>query len=940
MTLIISIIEGFSQRESITLTFHAKDSLTQNSLSLDSVNVLNLTAGCDTTLFDSVSVLTLEATWPVGAEEPASPLSESFIVMQNMPNPFQGSTFVRICLKNKGDLKLAVFDNQGKILSQLHDRFEKGWQLFAISAQRSQLLFLKVFDNFTTKTIKILSSGAGNEGDRISYMGQTGPGSESLKSFTEAPGFVYYLGNQLIYTAYVEGYHEHIIFDRPLLNETYTFNLLPLWAATIPSVITLPVTNIMQTTAASGGNVISDGGSWVISRGICWSTSPYPTINDNYVYAGGGAGVFEIYLTWLTPNTTYFVRAFAQNSVGTAYGNIFQFSTLPVVSLPVVTTAEVTNISQTTATSGGNVTSGGGAFVTARGICWNILPNPTTSDNHTPDGADTGSFISYLTSLNPNTTYYVRAYASNSSGTGYGNELTFTTLPSGFSCASSMTINHAAGAVAPVSKTVTYGIVTNIPGQPLKCWINANLGADHQASSVNDATEASAGWYWQFNLKQGYKHDGAARTPNSTWITAINENFDWQAANDPCALELGSVWRVPSYSEWISVAANGGWANWNGPWNSALKLHAAGYLTYTDGSVLSRGTTGIYWSSSQSDMTNARKLDFTGGYCNMSVNNKASGYSVRCLRNSSDQILPTVTTASVTNTTSTTATCGGTVTSEGGSNVTVRGVCWSASMYPASSDDHTADGAGAGSFESYITSLMPNTLYYIRAYATSSLGTAYGNEMTITTQPPVFPCGSSLVINHVAGPVAPVTKTVSYGTVTNIPGEPSKCWITSNLGADHQAAAVNDNTEGSAGWCWQFNHKLGFSHDGTTRTPNTAWISSINEDFAWQAAGDPCALELGAGWRIPVQSEWQNINSDESWANWTGPWNSDLKLHAAGRLDYSAGSLTDRGVAGCYWSSSQYDAFNGLGFSFSSSGTDMYHVGYKPNGYSLRCVRD
>ncbi len=78
-------------------------------------------------------------------------------------------------------------------------------------------------------------------------------------------------------------------------------------------------------------------------------------------------------------------------------------------------------------------------------------------------------------------------------------------------------------------------------------------------------------------------------------------------------------------------------------------------------------------------------------------------------------------------------------------------------------------------------------------------------------------CGSSLTINHVAGVVAPVTKTVTYGTVTNIPGETSKCWITSNLGADHQATAINDATEASAGWYWQFNRKQGYKHDGTTQ---------------------------------------------------------------------------------------------------------------------------
>ena len=138
-------------------------------------------------------------------------------------------------------------------------------------------------------------------------------------------------------------------------------------------------------------------------------------------------------------------------------------------------------------------------------------------------------------------------------------------------------VNHVAGTVAPVSKTVTYGTVTNIPGATTKCWITSNLGADHQATAVSDATEASAGWYWQFNRKQGYKHDGTTRTPNTAWITSINESSDWITANDPCTSELGSGWRLPTSTEWSNVDASGSWMDWFIPWISGLKLHAAGY---------------------------------------------------------------------------------------------------------------------------------------------------------------------------------------------------------------------------------------------------------------------------------------------------------------------------------------------------------------------------
>ena len=166
-------------------------------------------------------------------------------------------------------------------------------------------------------------------------------------------------------------------------------------------------------------------------------------------------------------------------------------------------------------------------------------------------------------------------------------------------CGDNLNITHIAGEVAPVTKTVNYGtVLTNLSGAN-KCWITQNLGADHQASSATDATEASAGWYWQFNRKQGYKHDGTTRTPNTTWITSINENSDWQSGNDPCRLLLGAGWRIPTYTEWENADANGGWNNWNGTYASVLKLHAAGNLGGSGGSLSNRGIGGFYWSSTQ-----------------------------------------------------------------------------------------------------------------------------------------------------------------------------------------------------------------------------------------------------------------------------------------------------------------------------------------------------
>ena len=199
-------------------------------------------------------------------------------------------------------------------------------------------------------------------------------------------------------------------------------------------------------------------------------------------------------------------------------------------------------------------------------------------------------------------------------------------------CGIAVTINHIAGMVAPVSKSVTYGTVTNIPGEPGKCWITSNLGADRQATAVDEGTEAPAGWYWQFNRKQGYKHDGSTRTPNTAWISSISENSDWVASSDPCSIELGGGWRIPTNSEWGNVDANGSWTDWNGPWSSGLKLHAAGYLGYTNGLLNSRGAAGTYWSSAQNAPSAGWNLTIMSGTSFIDVNSKAGGISLRCIR--------------------------------------------------------------------------------------------------------------------------------------------------------------------------------------------------------------------------------------------------------------------------------------------------------------------
>ena len=199
-------------------------------------------------------------------------------------------------------------------------------------------------------------------------------------------------------------------------------------------------------------------------------------------------------------------------------------------------------------------------------------------------------------------------------------------------CESNITVDHAAGDVAPVSKTTTYNIVTLIPGEPTKCWIISNLGSDHMAVAMDDDSEASAGWYWQFNTRQGYMHDGIYRIPNTVWVSSLNEDTDWLPANDPCVIELGNGWRVPTQSEWFNIDAAGNWSDWNGHWNSLLKLHAGGFLNYPDAELRNRGVSGSHWSSNQANNTHGYHFDFRNINSGVYSNTKAFGLSIRCIK--------------------------------------------------------------------------------------------------------------------------------------------------------------------------------------------------------------------------------------------------------------------------------------------------------------------
>lgn len=391
----------------------------------------------------------------------------------------------------------------------------------------------------------------------------------------------------------------------------------------LPQLTTTAPTGITYRTAISGGNIATDGGSPILSRGVCWGLTPNPTIDDSKTNDGTGTDSFTSNITGLTPNTTYFLRSYATNEVGTAYGNEIEFTTIQT-SAPQLTTSSVLDITYTTASSGGDVSSDGGEEITARGVCWRTNPNPTISDSKTTDGTGTGAFSSSLTDLTAVTTYYVRAYATNSIGTAYGNEIEFATIPV---------------SIADIDGNVYHTVV--IGGQ---VWLIENLKTTKYRNgdpipSISDNSE------WT-NLKMGAY---SFYDNSSSNYASYGNLYNWFAVIDDRNIAPNG-WHIPSEAEWTilqdylggELNAGGklketGLAHWQSPNEGATNetgfTALPGGYRFTDGSFTNLGYKGVWWSSSEK-LSNTAYALFTyaeGTQLHGEPNDKGIGFSIRCI---------------------------------------------------------------------------------------------------------------------------------------------------------------------------------------------------------------------------------------------------------------------------------------------------------------------
>ena len=483
----------------------------------------------------------------------------------------------------------------------------------------------------------------------------------------------------------------------------------------LPVVTTSGITEISATSAKGGGEVTDQGASDVTERGICWGTSHNPTTSGTHASNGTGAGSYTVSMTNLTPNATYYVRAYATNAQGTAYGAEVSFTALE--GLPVVLTLDMTDITSTTAKGHGKVTDQGGSAVTERGVCWSTSPSPTISGSHSQSGTGTGEYTVSISNLTPGTRYYVRAYATNDQGTTYGEQKDFTTA------ATLPTV-----VTGDISGTTAHGEVTDAGGAIVTergiCWgtsHNPTTAGTHGSSGTGTGTFSVE----LTDLAPGTTYYVRAYATNSAGTAYGSEKTLTTQATLP-TVTTGEVSNI------TQTTAQG-----------------SGNITNSGGANVTER--GVCWSTSHNPTisgSHAYNGTGTGGFTvNMTGLTANTHYYVRAYAKNSAGVsygnevdftttqnvsAPTVTTSQVTNVQQTTATGGGNVTNSG-ANVTERGICWSTSHNPTTSGSHANSGTGTGSFTVNMTGLTPNTTYYVRAYAVNSAGTAYGSEVSFTT---------------------------------------------------------------------------------------------------------------------------------------------------------------------------------------------------------------
>ncbi|MDD3321130.1 MAG: IPT/TIG domain-containing protein [Paludibacter sp.] len=505
-----------------------------------------------------------------------------------------------------------------------------------------------------------------------------------------------------------------------------------------PTVTTQAVSSIAKTSATGNGNITDLGAPNPTQYGVVWSTLTNPTValtTKTTLGTIAATGAFNSSITGLAANTTYYIKAYATNTAGTSYGSEVSFTTLPIA--PTVTTQAVSSIAKTSATGNGNITNLGVPNPTQYGVVWSTSTNPTVAlTTKTAMGAiaATGAFTSPITGLTANTTYYIKAYATNTAGTSYGSEVSFTTLPL------APTVTTQAVSTIATSSATGNGNITDLgvpnPTQYGVVWSTLTNPTVALTTKTTLGTIAATG----------------AFNSSITGLAANTTYYIKAYATNTAGTSYGSEVSFTTLPIAPTVTTQAV--------SSIAKTSATGNGNITDLGVPNPTQYGVVWSTltnptvALTTKTTLGTIAATGAF-NSSITGLAANttYYIKAYATNTAgtsygsevsfttlPLAPTVTTQAVSSIAKTSATGNGNITDLGVPNPTQYGVVWSTLTNPTVAlTTKTAMGAIAatGAFTSPITGLTANTTYYIKAYATNTAGTSYGSEVSFTTLPDI-----------------------------------------------------------------------------------------------------------------------------------------------------------------------------------------------------------
>lgn len=359
----------------------------------------------------------------------------------------------------------------------------------------------------------------------------------------------------------------------------------------LPEVRTEEVLDIRLNSAQLMATLLFNGNDSTTVKGFCWSTTQEPTMSDNHIIVESESANYTCLIADLLAETQYYVRAFAQNKIGVAYGEEKSFKTQK--TLPILTTSDVTEITETSVTIRGYVISDGGSEIIERGVVYNTSQSPTIDDNKITAGSGKGEFYCKLEDLQKGVVYYVRAYAVNEIGIAYGVERSFMTdIP-----------------LTPADGTENgYGYVDL--GLSVK-WATMNVGATKPEEYGNyyawGEIEIKDTYSWYF-----YKYcEGASysltKYNTSAYDGTKDDKITLETMDDVASVNWGGSWRMPTEKEiaelrekctfsWTGINGVLGYKITSKSNGKSIFLPAAGFRD--NSSLISAAESGFYWSNS------------------------------------------------------------------------------------------------------------------------------------------------------------------------------------------------------------------------------------------------------------------------------------------------------------------------------------------------------